>query len=155
MELDKSKAVLVTGCAGFIGYHVCKRLLKEGFIVYGIDNFNDYYDRGLKINRIQQISYSPFILYEIDLADYSRIDNFLKGFSTSVGYVIHLAAQAGVRHSFEDPFSYIQSNVVGFSNLIEACKRYCPNLEHFVFASSSSVYGASKIIPFRTTARIQ
>jgi UDP-glucuronate 4-epimerase len=137
--------VLVTGCAGFIGFHLCRRLCKEGFSVTGIDNINDYYDPSLKHARLDILQgHSEFTFQKLDLTEKSSIDSLssAKGFA----YVINLAAQAGVRHSITHPYAYLESNIHGFLNILEACRNYRPR--HLIYASSSSVYGSNKSIPF-------
>ncbi|WP_413378022.1 NAD-dependent epimerase [Alkalihalobacillus sp. 1P02AB] len=140
--------ILVTGVAGFVGMHVTKRLLNEGYEVVGIDNLNDYYDQKLKEDRLKELgSYRNFSFVQMDLADRKQIQSlFAKhGFT----HVINLAAQAGVRYSLENPHAYIDSNLVGFTNILEACRHN--NIEHLIYASSSSVYGANQKMPFATT----
>ena len=136
---------LVTGAAGFIGFHTSQYLLNRGDKVIGIDNLNDYYDPTLKEARLSQlIPQNNFSFYKVDLVDKKAIDEFFK--KESPEYVIHLAAQAGVRYSLDNPYAYIDSNITGFLNILEAC-RHCP-VKHLVFASSSSVYGANTLMPF-------
>jgi len=138
--------VLVTGVAGFIGFHLSRRLLDEGCQVLGIDNLNDYYDVNLKKARLTQFPQtSRFIFERLDLGDAGNLRRSIAGFEPEV--VVHLAAQAGVRYSLENPLAYVNSNLVAFVNLMEACVRV-PGLRHFVFASSSSVYGANAKVPF-------
>ena len=138
--------VLVTGAAGFIGFHLSKRLLEEGCKVFGIDNLNDYYDVNLKKARLVQLQQVPeFIFQQLDLADGRNLSRFVADSEPEV--VVNLAAQAGVRYSLENPLAYVNSNLVGFVNLMEACAR-AASLRHFVFASSSSVYGANLKVPF-------
>lgn len=137
--------ILVTGAAGFIGHHTAKRLCEEGFEVVGIDNLNDYYSVKLKLARLAQLSESPgFRFQTMDIVDKPALMALFKeeGFTE----VIHLAAQAGVRHSLENPDVYAQSNLVGFLNVLEACRHYRP--AHLIYASSSSVYGANSKLPF-------
>ncbi len=138
--------VLVTGAAGFIGFHLSKRLLDEDCQVFGIDNLNYYYDTNLKKARLAQLPRtSRFIFDQLDLADGANLRRLVEDFEPEV--VVNLAAQAGVRYSLENPLAYVNSNLVGFVNLMEAC-RQAPSLRHFVFASSSSVYGANRKVPF-------
>src|SRR6266481_4025990 len=138
--------VLVTGAAGFIGFHLSKRLLEEGCKVFGVDNLNDYYDVNLKKARLVQLQQAPeFTFQQLDLADGRNLSRFVADSEPEV--VVNLAAQAGVRYSLENPLAYVNSNLVGFVNLMEACARVA-NLRHFVFASSSSVYGANVRVPF-------
>lgn len=137
--------VLVTGAAGFIGFHLSKRLLEQGNTVIGLDNLNDYYDVSLKKDRLAQLQPFPeFTFYPVDLADRAGMENLFA--HESFDRVVHLAAQAGVRYSLTNPHAYVDSNLVGFMNILEGC-RYA-NIKHLVYASSSSVYGANKKIPF-------
>lgn len=137
--------ILVTGAAGFIGFHLSKKLCELGHQVTGIDNINDYYDPRLKHSRLEILkAYSGFSFHEIDLKDKGRIDEFFK--SKNPEYVVNLAAQAGVRYSITNPYAYIDSNIIGFLNILEAC-RHNP-VKHLVYASSSSVYGANRKMPF-------
>lgn len=138
--------VLVTGTAGFIGFHLTKRLLEDGFEVSGIDNLNDYYNVKLKKDRLAQIPQTVrFTFSQFDLAEAKDLRGCIEDFEPDV--VVHLAAQAGVRYSLENPLAYVNSNLVGFVNLMESCVRVA-GLRHFVFASSSSVYGANRKVPF-------
>ena len=137
--------VLITGAAGFIGMHVAKRLLERGDEVVGIDNLNDYYDVGLKQARLGQLSAFPqFRFVRLDIADAAGVEALFgsEGFQGAVNF----AAQAGVRYSLINPHAYVQSNLVGFVNLLEACRRN--KTGHFVYASSSSVYGGNAKMPF-------
>jgi UDP-glucuronate 4-epimerase len=136
---------LVTGAAGFIGSHVCEYLLNRGDKVVGIDNLNDYYDVGLKHSRLDKIKSDSFTFVKVDIADKEAIDEIFKKYA--IRKVVNLAAQAGVRYSIENPWSYLNSNLTGFLSIIEAC-RY-NSIEHLVYASSSSVYGANTTLPFR------
>jgi len=136
---------LVTGAAGFIGMHVAARLLQAGHKVTGVDNLNHYYDVRLKQARLDVLQpYSNFRFLKMDLADREKVNELFDG--GKFERVIHLAAQAGVRYSLENPHVYIQSNVVGFTNILEACRHF--PVKHLVYASSSSVYGANKKLPF-------
>lgn len=142
--------VLVTGAAGFIGYHLSMRLLNQGYSVVGIDNLNDYYDVGLKQDRLAQlIAHEKFEFQLLDLSDRHRLSQLFK--IHQFNQVINLAAQAGVRYSIENPHAYIDSNIVGFLNLLEGCRSQKETLKHLIFASSSSVYGTNQKIPFATT----
>ena len=136
---------LVTGAAGFIGYFTARKLIERGDEVVGVDNLNDYYDVSLKLARLKQIGADPrFRFVRLDVADRPGIDQL---FATErFQRVIHLAAQAGVRYSLKNPHAYIESNVVGFMNILEACRQN--KVEHLTFASSSSVYGANTKMPF-------
>ncbi|MCY7294363.1 NAD-dependent epimerase [Alteromonas sp. a30] len=137
--------VLVTGAAGFIGMHVAQRLLERGDNVVGIDNINDYYDPKLKHDRLSLIQNHPhFEFHKVDLADTSAISDIFSAHKFNL--VINLAAQAGVRYSMENPRAYIDSNIVGFLNILEGCRN--TGVEHLVYASSSSVYGANETLPF-------
>jgi UDP-glucuronate 4-epimerase len=136
---------LVTGAAGFIGFHTSQYLLDRGDTVIGVDNLNDYYDPSLKEARLSQLKNNDkFHFHKIDIIDKDAIDDIFK--SESPERVIHLAAQAGVRYSLENPYAYLDSNITGFMNILEAC-RHNP-VKHLVFASSSSVYGANTKMPF-------
>ena len=153
--------ILVTGAAGFIGFHTSLKLVKQGHEVYGIDNINDYYDPKLKFDRLNELGFSKaesklfknevkstkfnsLRFSRIDLVDHETIDDLFKQEQFEV--VCHLAAQAGVRYSIENPKAYIDSNIVGFLNILECC-RY-NEIKHLLYASSSSVYGANKKVPF-------
>lgn len=143
--------ILITGAAGFIGYHLAQRLLAEGETIVGIDNLNAYYDVTLKQDRLNQLKdHANFYFVPLDLTDRPQLNALFDAHAFE--RVINLAAQAGVRHSLENPFSYIDSNIVGFTNLLEACRHY--PVEHLVYASSSSVYGANTKVPFATTDRV-
>jgi UDP-glucuronate 4-epimerase len=144
--MELTTPVLVTGCAGFIGMHTCKALLNLGVDVIGVDNLNDYYDLKLKQDRLDQLtSHNHFTFYQVDIADREAM---LKIWQTHhPKYVINLAAQAGVRYSITHPFSYLNSNVMGFLNILELC-RHEPGFKHLVYASTSSVYGSNDVIPF-------
>ncbi len=136
---------LVTGAAGFIGNFVAERLCETGHEVVGLDNLNDYYDVNLKIARLKRIEHlDTFTFIKMDLADRDAIANLFV--EEKFDRVIHLAAQAGVRYSIENPMAYIDSNIVGFATILEGCRHN--KVEHFVYASSSSVYGANKKVPF-------
>lgn len=143
--LDATKTYLVTGAAGFIGYFLSKKLLAHGCRVIGIDNVNDYYDVKLKYARLEQLTpFDRFTFVKGDIADKVMLTAVFEEYKPNI--VINLAAQAGVRYSIENPDVYIQSNVIGFFNILEAC-RYYP-VEHLIYASSSSVYGANTKVPF-------
>ena len=137
--------ILVTGAAGFIGFHLSKRLLGKGVQVVGLDNLNDYYDVNLKYDRLKQLGETPgFRFVKMDLADREGLAALFleEGFDS----VVNLAAQAGVRYSLENPYAYIDSNVSGFINILEGCRHN--KIKHLVYASSSSVYGANTSMPF-------
>ena len=137
--------VLVTGAAGFIGYSVCRRLLSAGVGVTGIDNLNDYYDPALKQARLDQLREFPaFSFRKLDLADREGMEALFA--EVRPDYVVHLAAQAGVRYSVEHPHVYIESNILGFLNILEGCRH--TGVKHLVYASSSSVYGLNTKMPF-------
>ncbi|MBD2090952.1 NAD-dependent epimerase [Microcoleus sp. FACHB-1515] len=137
--------ILVTGAAGFVGYHLAKRLLTDGHQVYGIDNLNDYYDVNLKKARLEQLSNQKnFTFQYLDLGDRSGMAQLFAG--QHFDAVVHLAAQAGVRYSLQNPHAYADSNLVGFLNILEGCRHQ--NTPHLVYASSSSVYGANTKVPF-------
>lgn len=142
--------ILVTGAAGFIGSHLSKRLLKEGHQVIGIDNVNDYYDPQLKEDRLKQLEHENFTFIRTDLENREVIHKTFETYKPEI--VINLAAQAGVRYSLENPHAYIDSNIVGFMNILEACRHY--EVEHLIYASSSSVYGANTSKPFSTSDNI-
>jgi len=140
--------VLVTGVAGFIGFFLVQRLLADGVRVYGIDNLNDYYDVQLKCDRISQLTPHPSFTFEkLDLADREGMQRLFQ--SQSFDYVLHMAAQAGVRYSLSHPFAYGDSNLSGFLNILEGCRQ--GQVNHLVYASSSSVYGANRKVPFSVT----
>ena len=137
--------ILVTGAAGFIGYHVAKALLEEGHTVIGMDNLNDYYSVQLKCDRLSQVyPHANFQFYKMELGDRAAMEWLFAEYQPE--YVIHLAAQAGVRYSLDNPHTYADSNLVGFLHILEGC-RSC-KVKHLIFASSSSVYGANRTIPF-------
>jgi len=143
--LNLSKTYLITGAAGFIGYYLSKKLLEQGCQVVGIDNVNDYYDVKLKHTRLENLEpYENFTFIKVDISDKDIVMRTFKKHKPNV--VVNLAAQAGVRYSIENPDVYIQSNIIGFYNILEAC-RLNP-VDHLVYASSSSVYGANKKVPF-------
>ena len=137
--------ILITGAAGFIGYHLSRSLLKDGAIILGIDNLNNYYDTGLKEQRLKRLKgFKNFTFKKIDLIDEKKLNNVFLNFNPSI--VIHFAAQAGVRYSIENPRAYLDSNLIGFHNVIEQCRR-CKT-EKLIYASSSSIYGLNEKIPF-------
>ena len=142
------ESVFVTGAAGFIGFHVARRLLADGRAVIGLDNLNSYYDPDLKKSRLAELAaYANFHFEQHDLSDRDAIAQL---FATHLfDYVIHLAGQAGVRHSLVDPHAYANSNLTGFLNILEGCRRV--QAKHLIYASSSSVYGANTRMPLRTS----
>lgn len=152
--------VLVTGAAGFIGYHLCEKLISEGYNVIGLDNINDYYDVNLKYGRLKELGVSKeqiewnvitnsqksnlFNFIQLNLEDKSEVDELFK--NQQFDLVCNLAAQAGVRYSLEQPFKYIESNITGFLSILEGCRNY--GVKKLIYASSSSVYGLNEKIPF-------
>lgn len=143
--MKEKDSVLVTGAAGFIGFHLSRRLLKEGYKIVGIDSLNNYYDVSLKEARLAMIKEDPnFTFVQINISDQSAVQNVFE--SHSFKYVVNLAAQAGVRYSLENPHAYIEANIIGFTNILEGCRHH--GVEHLLFASSSSVYGANTMMPF-------
>lgn len=150
-SFDTNKKILITGAAGFIGYHLAKRLLSLGVQVAGLDNMNAYYDVQLKKDRLARLElYPAFSFTQGDLADRETVNRIFEEFRPDI--VVNLAAQAGVRYSIDHPREYIDSNIIGFFNILEACRHYQP--EHLLFASSSSVYGNQKKTPFATTDNV-
>lgn len=150
-ELMQNKVILITGAAGFIGFHLSKRLLARGMQVIGFDNVNNYYDVNLKENRLDILrKYSNFQFIKGDLANKEELEEVFK--NNSIDIVVNLAAQAGVRYSIENPEAYIQSNLVGFFNILEYCRHY--PVKHLVYASSSSVYGGNDKVPFSTDDKV-
>ncbi|MDR1359909.1 MAG: NAD-dependent epimerase/dehydratase family protein [Deltaproteobacteria bacterium] len=144
-------SVLVTGAAGFIGFHLCQRLLSAGRSVVGLDNLNDYYSVALKEARLNILrAQDGFSFFPLDVVDAAALDGLFA--ARSFPLVIHLAAQAGVRYSRQNPQAYVQSNLVGFANILEACRRQ--KTGHLVYASSSSVYGDARTIPFRESLSV-
>ena len=159
--------ILVTGAAGFIGFHTCLKLVNQGHDVYGVDNINDYYDPKLKFDRLKELGFdetksklfknevqsakfNSLRFSRIDLVDTKSIDNLFKKEQFEV--VCNLAAQAGVRYSIENPKAYIDSNISGFLNILEGCRNH--KVKHLVYASSSSVYGENNKVPFETTDNV-
>lgn len=146
-----NRVYLITGAAGFIGFHLSKKLLEQGVKVVGYDNINDYYDVDIKNSRLEILNkYDNFRFYKASLEDKKALSMVFQENNPSI--VINLAAQAGVRYSIENPDAYIQSNLVGFANILECCRQY--KIEHLLYASSSSVYGQNKKIPFSTEDRV-
>ena len=145
---DINKRILITGIAGFIGFHLADCLLKQGIVVKGIDNLNSYYDPILKQARLDRLrQYNGFEFIKDDISCMDVVDGIFKQFDPAI--IVNLAAQAGVRYSIENPRVYMDSNVIGFFNILEACRKYKP--EHLVYASSSSVYGNQQKTPFSVT----
>ena len=143
--------ILVTGSAGFIGSALCIQLLKKGYKVVGIDNHNDYYDPTLKENRVERhMSHPEYTHIRMDIEDTDAIKSLFK--DNEFEAVVNLAAQAGVRYSIENPMTYVKTNIVGFTNILEGCRHN--NVKHLVYASSSSVYGANTAMPFSTNDNV-
>ncbi len=155
--------ILITGSAGFIGFHLAERLAREGKSVVGIDNINDYYDTGLKLNRlkesgitvnnggiVQSSKHSSYRFQKLDLADQKGITKLFE--TERFDYVVHLAAQAGVRYSLTHPHKYIEANISGFLNILESCRKF--PVKHLVYASSSSVYGKNTKMPFSVSDNV-
>ena len=144
--------VLLTGAAGFVGFHTATALIARGVRVIGIDNLNDYYDVQLKHARLAQLAGPAFTFHHADIADRTAIEAIVAA-SPDITQVVHLAAQAGVRYSMQNPYAYVQSNVMGHVVMLEAARRLT-GLQHFVYASSSSVYGLNRELPFAEDARV-
>ncbi|MFD3155955.1 NAD-dependent epimerase [Haloimpatiens sp. FM7330] len=150
-NINKNSKILITGAAGFIGFHLASLLLEKDYKVVGIDNINDYYDVNLKESRLSLLKKNEnFIFHKIDLKDKENIDKLFDKYKFD--YVINLGAQAGVRYSIENPYAYVDSNLIGFMNILEAC-RHNP-VKHLLYASSSSVYGGNKVAPFSTNHNV-
>lgn len=148
---DKEKVYLITGGAGFIGFYLAKALLEKGAKVIGIDNLNDYYEVSLKEARLAILKEFPeYHFMKGDIADKETVFSLFQEYHPQI--VVNLAAQAGVRYSIDNPDAYIQSNIVGFFNILEACRHF--PVEHLVFASSSSVYGGNRKVPFSTEDQV-
>lgn len=144
---------IVTGVAGFVGFHVCQALLRNGTQVVGLDNINDYYDPNLKRARLSLLKqHSGFAFHQVDVADRDAVHSLIRE-NAGADTVIHLAAQAGVRYSLMDPYAYVHSNVMGHLVMLEGAL-LLPRLRHFVYASSSSVYGANRRLPFSEEDRV-
>ena len=145
-----SKKILLTGAAGFIGFHLSLKLIDAGFNVFGIDNINDYYDINLKRDRLKNIEKNSKLkngkweFLKIDIVQNEFLEEIFEYFKPEI--VINLAAQAGVRYSIKNPSAYLNSNIIGFGNILECCRKF--NIRHLIYASSSSVYGGNKKIPF-------
>lgn len=153
MSKLNNKKILVTGSSGFIGYFLCKRLLEDDkdIKIIGLDNMNDYYDVSLKKHRLTCLKkYTNFTFIKGNLSDKDLINNLFDKYKFDI--VVNLAAQAGVRYSIDHPDCYIESNIIGFYNLLEACRNY--PVEHLVYASSSSVYGSNKKVPYSTDDKV-
>ena len=149
--MNVTSKILVTGAAGFIGVHLSNQLTNHGYSVIGLDNLNTYYDLNLKKDRLAQLNDTKnFTFVECDLTDRERINKIFEEHRPVV--VINLAAQAGVRYSIENPYAYLDSNLTGFLNILEACRNY--PVDHLLYASSSSVYGGNKVAPFSTNHNV-
>ena len=143
--------VLITGGAGFIGFHLSNLLLDKGYQVIGIDNLNNYYDIRIKEGRLAILQAEEnYTFYKVDIKDKEDVDNLFKEHRPD--YVVNLAAQAGVRYSLVNPYAYVDSNLIGFLNILEACRHY--PVKHLLYASSSSVYGGNKVAPFSTEHQV-
>jgi UDP-glucuronate 4-epimerase len=151
MNTSSHHTILITGVAGFIGFHLCLQLLQEGVRVVGLDNMNSYYEISLKENRLKQLSYQPeFTFVKADIEDKEAVFRLFNDYHPAV--VVNLAAQAGVRYSLENPDAYIDSNIYGFFHILEACRHH--SVGHLVYASSSSVYGNQGKVPFSTSDNV-
>lgn len=155
--MEQTDKILITGAAGFIGSYLAEKLLKEQFQVIGIDNLNDYYDVRLKEERLKKLDgYTNFKFIRMDIADAAAMKALFEREKPDI--VVNLAAQAGVRYSITNPDAYIQSNLIGFYNVLECCRHSYDNgntgVKHLVFASSSSVYGANKKVPYSTEDQV-
>ncbi|WP_426354150.1 NAD-dependent epimerase [Exiguobacterium sp. R-39] len=149
--MNVTAKILITGAAGFIGVHLSNQLTNHGYSVIGLDNMNTYYDLNLKKDRLAQLNDNRnFTFVECDLTDQERINRIFEEHQPAV--VINLAAQAGVRYSIENPYAYLDSNLTGFLNILEACRNY--PVDHLLYASSSSVYGGNKVAPFSTNHNV-
>lgn len=144
--------IIITGASGFIGFHLATLLLDKSYQVIGVDNLNDYYDLKLKENRLERLlrQQERFTFHKIDLKDKKQLDSIFSQYKPT--HVINLAAQAGVRYSIENPYAYLDSNLIGFMNILEACRHY--PVKHLLYASSSSVYGGNKVVPFSTNHNV-
>lgn len=143
--------ILITGAAGFVGFHLSKSMLNKENEVVGIDNLNDYYETNLKTTRLDILKkMDGFTFHKIDLKDKANVDAIFEKYKPE--YVVNLAAQAGVRYSIEKPYVYVDSNLVGFMNILEACRHF--PVKHLLYASSSSVYGGNKEVPFSTNHNV-
>ncbi|MEW6621786.1 MAG: NAD-dependent epimerase [Bacillota bacterium] len=143
--------ILITGTAGFIGFHLSQYLINNNYSVIGIDNLNDYYEPELKQSRLKILNKNNnFTFHKVNLKDKPAVGNIFDTYRPD--YVINLAAQAGVRYSIENPYAYVDSNLIGFINILEACRNY--PVKHLLYASSSSVYGGNKVVPFSTNHNV-
>jgi UDP-glucuronate 4-epimerase len=149
--MKMKEKILITGAAGFIGFHLSTLLLDRGYEVIGVDNMNDYYDTQLKEDRLSILQqHNNFTFYKIDLKNKRLVDKLFRECKTE--YAINLAVQVGVRYSITNPYAYVDSNLIGFMNILEACRNY--PVKHLQYASSSSVYGGNKIVPFSTNHQV-
>ena len=145
MNKKNKEKICITGCAGFIGMHLCEKLISLGYEVIGLDNLNDYYDVNLKLRRLSRLKNKPsFNFVKIDITNLKALKNVFKKYKPEK--VVNLAAQAGVRYSLKNPKSYIESNLIGFFNIIENCRLF--KIKNFIYASSSSVYGGNRNLPY-------
>lgn len=143
--------ILITGVAGFIGFHLANLMLRQNHQIVGVDNLNDYYEQSLKKDRLAILeAHEQFLFYKADLKDKPSVDKIFETHRPE--YVINLAAQAGVRFSISNPYAYLDSNLIGFMNVLEACRNY--PVRHLIYASSSSVYGGNKVVPFSTNHNV-
>lgn len=150
-KLNPQARILVTGAAGFIGFHLSKLWLEQGYAIAGLDNINNYYDPQLKLDRLQVLKqFERFQFTQIDLKDKAALDQLFADLRPD--YVVHLAAQAGVRYSIDNPYAYLDSNLTGFLNILEACRHF--PVKHLLYASSSSVYGGNTVVPFSTNHNV-
>ena len=151
MKVQNREKILITGCAGFIGMHLSKKLLRQNYDILGIDNLNEYYSVGLKNDRLSLLnSYENFKFIKVDIADKESLNAVFK--NNQIDKVVNLAAQAGVRYSIINPNAYIESNILGFMNILECCRSY--GIKGLIYASSSSVYGAKSKIPFSEVSNL-
>src|SRR4051812_25887879 len=145
--MTSKNRILITGAGGFIGFHLAQKLLSQGWEVVGIDNLNTYYSIDLKNSRLAKLKLaSGFSFFQFDITDKEQLDQLFVSYQFD--FVVNLAAQAGVRHSMTHPYAYLESNIHGFLNILEASRHH--HIKHLIYASSSSVYGANKKLPFST-----
>ena len=144
-----NKNILVTGCAGFIGYHVTAKLIKNNYKIIGIDNLNNYYDKNLKLSRLKELrkisnKKKNYNFFKVDICNSRKLENLFKKYKFKT--ILHFAAQAGIRFSLKEPKEYVKSNLLGFFNILDLSKKF--KIYHLIYASSSSVYGSNKNLPF-------
>ncbi len=151
MKNSKKTYILVTGCAGFIGFHFTKFLLSKKFKIIGVDMLNHYYDINLKKKRLSLLKHNNFKFYKFDIQNKKKLDYIFKSYK--IDKVVNLAAQAGVRDAIKKPKKYLNYNIIGFLNIIELCKDY--NVKHLIYASTSSIYGLNKRIPFKESDKTE